>query len=181
MKKLLTFLKNELIYNFATYLLLLIVWIILFEEISFYVIGTGLFFSALVLWFTDYFLLEDNYHESYHIGIWSMTKYFAFLIVEIYQAGLGVIPNILRGNGDVGYVTCQTKLKDAYLINILANSVTLTPGTVTVHKEEQTLEILAIEVPGPEKDPREVLPLHLESLLLDIEMRQAPDSNEVIK
>lgn len=163
--------KEEVQSNFEVMILLFIMWIILFEEINLFVIITGLVLSVAVILFTDKFLLQGNYDDQYMIGLWQAVRYSYALVIEIFLAGWGVIPNIIKGESDVAIVTCETKLDDEFLIDILANSVTLTPGTVTIEKKGKILRILALDSEGLDESPREALPLRLEELLLEFEAK----------
>lgn len=161
---------NRVRLNINIVIMLFIFWLILFEKITVATVIVGIIASIASILFTDLFLLKGIYDREYMIGLWPMTKYMFILVYEIYMAGIGVIPNILSGKSNTGYVTCQTLLEDDFLIDILANSVTLTPGTVTVDKQGQTLRILALDL--PEDDPREALPLNLEKVLLEFEQNR---------
>ena len=74
--------------------------------------------------------------------------YIIFLFIEIIKANLDVafrvIKPVIRINP--GIVTVKTKLKTAMGRMILANSITLTPGTLTVDIDGDTLYIHWIDV-----------------------------------
>lgn len=161
--------KYEVKSNWEVLILLFVMWLILFEEVNLFVLVTGLTLPIAVILFTDRFLLQGNYYDQYMIGLGQTVKYFIALIVEIFIAGWGVIPNIIKGESNVSIVTCETKLTDEFLIDILANSVTLTPGTVTIEKKGSTLRILALDSESLDEQPREALPLKLEDMLLEFE------------
>lgn len=161
--------KYEVKSNWEVLILLFVMWLILFEEVNLFVLVTGLTLPIAVILFTDRFLLQGNYYDQYMIGLGQTVKYFIALIVEIFIAGWGVIPNIIKGESNVSIVTCETKLTDEFLIDILANSVTLTPGTVTIEKKGSTLRILVLDSESLDEQPREALPLRLEDLLLEFE------------
>lgn len=163
---------SEVKENLNIFVLLLLTWIILFESFNVFVLLSGIVSAVIVITFTDLFLLQGSYDSEYLNNIWVMIRYLAYLLYEIFVAGFGVIPNIISGKSDASYVSCQTKLTDDFLIDILANSVTLTPGTVTVEKEGSTLRILALDIPQAGEDPRLVLPLKLEALLLEYEAKR---------
>ncbi|SDJ61323.1 Na+/H+ antiporter subunit E [Alkalibacterium thalassium] len=160
---------EDIVDNKEVIILLSLVWLILFEQFTIGVALSGVLMSILVVIFTDRFLLKGNYEHSYMIGLGTLAKYVFRLIIEIYLAGIDVIPNIISGKADVQIITCQTKLTDELLIDILANSITLTPGTVTVEKKGSTLQVLALNAPGVGDDPRVVIPLKLEDILLRYE------------
>lgn len=162
---------EDLIENKEVVLLLSFVWIILFEGISVGIVLSGVVLSILVVLFTDRFLLKGNYEHAYMIPIGTLLKYIFQLIYEIYLAGIDVIPAILTGKAKIEIITCQTTLKNELLIDILANSITLTPGTVTVEKKGRMLKVLALNPPAEDGDPREVIPIRLENTLLHYEKK----------
>lgn len=173
MKKIMSKAIKEIASNIKIMSVLFVTWIILFEEVNIFVIVTGLIMSVVAILLTDMYLMQGNYNDEYMFGLRSMMHYFGILVIEIFVAGIGVIPKIILGGNDVSYVTCETKLTDEFLINILANSITLTPGTVTVKKSGSTLRVLTLDTPDIARgeDPRQVLPLKLEQVLLKYEAK----------
>lgn len=157
---------DDLIQNKEVIIILSIVWAVLFESFSILTLLIGLLMAVLVVLFTDRFLLKGNYEHSYMIGLFTLFKYAFRLLLEIIMAGIEVIPNILTGKADVQIINCETKLTDELLIDILANSITLTPGTVTVEKSGSHLRVLALNAPARDEDARDVIPLKLEEMLL---------------
>lgn len=148
---------------------LTVVWLILFEKINLLIFISAIIVSILVVIFTDRFLLKGNYEHSYMIGVGTLLRYATRLIYEIYLAGIDVIPTIITGQADVQIIETKTKLTDELLIDTLANSITLTPGTVTTDKRGSTLLILALNAPPKGTDTRELIPLQLEKILLEYE------------
>ncbi|MCD8506063.1 MAG: Na+/H+ antiporter subunit E [Alkalibacterium thalassium] len=168
MKTYMNALWEDIVDNKEVIILLSLVWLILFEQFTIGVALSGVLMSILVVVFTDRFLLKGNYEHSYMIGLGTLAKYVFRLIIEIFLAGIDVIPNIISGKADVQIITCQTKLTDELLIDILANSITLTLDS-TVEKKGSTLQVLALNAPGVDDDPRVVIPLKLEDILLRYE------------
>lgn len=169
MKTYMSALWEDIVDNKEILILLSLVWLILFEELTIFTVVSGIISSVVVLVFTDRFLLKGNYEHSYMIGLGTLAKYAFRLFVEIFLAGMDVVPNIITGKADVQIITCETILTDELLIDILANSITLTPGTVTVEKKGSTLQVLALNAPAIDEDPRAVIPLKLEDILLRYE------------
>lgn len=172
MKTYLNVVWEDIVENKEVLVMLLLVWIILFEEITFLIILSGIIISVLVVLFTDRFLLKGNYEHSYMIGFKTLIRYAFVLTYEIYLAGIDVIPNILTGRADIKMIKCDTKLTNELLIDILANSITLTPGTVTVEKQGSHLLVLALNAPKEDDDPRDVIPIRLEDILLKYEEKE---------
>ncbi len=53
-----------------------------------------------------------------------------------------LIPVILTGKADPKIIEISTSLESDFLISVLANSITLTPGTITVDVRGQKLWVL---------------------------------------
>ena len=160
---------TDFVENKEIILILTIAWIILFEEISLFVILTGVVAAFLVTEFTDYFLLKENYEHSYVIGLGTLIKYVGRLLYEIYVAGISVIPSIFTGKADVQIIRTKTKLTDELLIDLVANAITLTPGSVTVNKKGRNLYVLALNLDIPEEGKPELIPVVIEDILYDYE------------
>lgn len=160
---------KDILDNKEIIILLTIIWIVLFEYFTPFIFASGLLIAVLVVLFTDRFLLKGNYEHSYVIGFGTLIRYSIRLIVEIYLAGVAVIPTIIKGDADVEIVRVETKLRDELLIDILANSITLTPGTVSVDKIGRQLLILNLNAQAPDEDRRELIPLRLEKILIEYE------------
>lgn len=128
------------------------VWIVLFERVDALILISGIGVSIVSLWFTEKYLTGSLYHEDFPIDAIWIIKYGFFLIVEIYKAGFSTIYKTVTGNINPGVVDIETKLIDDFAISILANSITLTPGTVTLNKTCNQLKVLWIDVKTSDKE-----------------------------
>jgi len=160
---------KELYENKEAILLLTFAWIVLFGRLSILIIASGLIISILVVLFTDHFLLDRNYGVSYSIGFGTLIKYFGRTFYEVVVSGFKALPNVLSGKADVKLVTAKTKLNSDLLINLLTNSITLTPGSLTVSKDGNELHVLTFDPPSEGEDLRAVIPLKLENILKESE------------
>ncbi|MEG3064816.1 Na+/H+ antiporter subunit E [Acetomicrobium sp.] len=79
--------------------------------------------------------------------LWGMTK-----------ANLDVAYRVITGKINPGIVRVETSLRNAYAITMLANSITLTPGTLTVDADEDngTYYIHWINITNIEPSGRDV-------------------------
>lgn len=79
--------------------------------------------------------------------LWGMTK-----------ANLDVAYRVITGKINPGIVRVETSLRNAYAITMLANSITLTPGTLTVDVDEDngTYYIHWINITNIEPSGRDV-------------------------
>ncbi|MFC6464485.1 Na+/H+ antiporter subunit E [Marinilactibacillus sp. GCM10026970] len=162
---------QEVIQNKEIIAILTFIWVILFESFSILTISSGIIVSSFIILFTDQFLLKGNYEFDYLIGLGTLIHFILQLILEIFIAGMRVIPNILKGQGEAQIITCKTILKEELLIDLLANAITLTPGTVTIDKKDNALRILVLNPPKKDEDLRSIIPLEIEQILMKYEKK----------
>lgn len=124
----------------------LAIWIILNESISFNIIVLGIFFTFLSEFIVRKMLGLNYFDIINSIKLKIVLKYFFYLIVQIYTSGFSAISKIISGKTNVGIVEISTDLKEDMHITLLANSITLTPGTVTLDKVGNKLKVLCLDV-----------------------------------
>ncbi len=130
------------------YLLFLAAWIIFNGNITLEIFIFGVVIAAVMLAFMcnfmDYSLKKEL--NVYKKSIWFLA-YVALLIREIVKANLAIIPRILtiEEEMDPVIVKFRTSLKSDFTRMLLANSITLTPGTITVSMEEDEYTIHCLD------------------------------------
>lgn len=129
------------------YLLFLFAWIIFNGKVTLEILIFGVIVAAVMLAFMckfmDYSLKKEV--NVYKKSIWFLA-YVALLLREIVKANLAIIPKILTVKEEMEpvIVRFRTTLKSDFTKMLLANSITLTPGTITVSLEgdEYTIHCL---------------------------------------
>jgi multicomponent Na+:H+ antiporter subunit E len=138
-------LMRKILYYFYTVVLMCMIWIILTEDTSIRSILTGIFLGFISLLITNQVVHLDYYSSISSINPFVFMKYILYLIFQIYCAGFSTIKRIITGRVNVGIVNVNTRLEDELHIAVLANSITLTPGTVSIKKQGQQLKVLCID------------------------------------
>ncbi len=126
-------------------ILLTIVWCIFHEEFSWVNLLFGLLVAVFTLYFTNAFVLKEDYSSRYAIRPLMLLWYLLVLIWKIYDAGFHAMAKILTGGVNVNIVEVNTVLDNPFYIALLANSITLTPGTVTMETDDQRLKVIWID------------------------------------
>ena len=130
------------------YILFLLAWIIFNGNITLEIFIFGVVIAAVMLAFMckcmDYSLKKEL--NVYKKSIWFLV-YIGLLIREIIKANLAIIPKILTVEEEMDpvIVKFRTSLKSDFTRMLLANSITLTPGTITISLEEDEYTIHCLD------------------------------------
>jgi len=133
-------------------------WLVLNEGFGVFLLVTGVVAAAASL-YTVRFFMPDSMLKG--INFAKLMFYPFFLFGQVYLSGFYVIKIILRG-GNVDVVTARTRLTNRLLRVVLVNSVTLTPGSVTLDEEDGVLTLLWLR---PNSDVRDVTREEVEARL----------------
>lgn len=117
-------------------------WFILAEKINLEVGLIGVCMCALVCNFNKEWIAKNKVGRSIEIkNVRYLTIYLFVLMKEIVVANIQVAKIVLAKNVDISpqVVEFETKLKSDFNKTILANSITLTPGTLTVLMKEDRM------------------------------------------
>ncbi len=130
------------------FILLIVIWFIFNGKITTEIFILGILLSACIYLFMcrfmdygfrkDIALIKKSVYFLYYIGV---------LIVEIIKANVQVIHLVLtdREVAEPVIIGYKTRLKTNLGRVILANSITLTPGTITVSLEEDELVVHCLD------------------------------------
>ena len=137
-------------YRILTFCLLFLLWLILSGLFDPFHFSLGAISCALVTWMSSDFLFQDRslgFATRFRQFIMA-PGYFLWLIYEIFLANLYVFRLALRpsGLGDARpqVVRFKTQLKTDFAKWVFANSITLTPGTVTIRIDDDEFYVHAI-------------------------------------
>lgn len=78
---------------------------------------------------------------------WKYLCFFGYLFVEILKANWQVLGLVLNPKSEVApqLVTMKTNVREEMHRVLLSNAITLTPGTITVGQDEDTLVVHALD------------------------------------
>lgn len=121
------------------YLIFFFIWIIFNGQFTWEIAAFGVVISGAMYWFICRFM---NYKPRMDVLLckkfFLILQYIFVLIKEIIKANFAVIKMIMSSRYELEPVVVRfrTDLKTAPARILLANSITLTPGTITVSLEE---------------------------------------------
>ena len=145
------------------------VWIIMSGVISIPTIITGNVIAIGCVYISYKFLPSQKISR---IGLFRLSLYPFFLLGQIYYSAFRVIKLIFT-NASVDIVNINTKITNSFLQTILANSITIVPGSISLDLNENSITaIRLIEKKNVSKDPfvaGEMLKGSMERVLLKIQ------------
>ena len=131
-----------------TFLIMFGFWILLSGKFDLFHLTLGVLSSGLVAWLsTDVLMLDSKKNDRLAIAF-RFISYVPWLLYQIVISTLHVTFLALHPKMkeliDPTIVTFKTKLKTDIAKVALANSITLTPGTITIRIEGQVFYVHAI-------------------------------------
>ncbi|EGB90945.1 monovalent cation/proton antiporter, MnhE/PhaE family [Clostridium sp. D5] len=130
------------------FILLFVLWIILNGRITMEIVIFGAVICGALYLFLYKFMEYSPRRELKTAGcIWKIIKYMLFLVVEIMKANLAVSKLILEFDREPEpvLVKFRTNVKTQTGQTVLANSITLTPGTITTDLEEGSFIVHSLD------------------------------------
>lgn len=119
-----------------------------------FLLGLGVLSCAFSLWFSMRMRIVDDEGAPVQLGIRPFTRYAPWLAKEIVEANFEVakivVDPALPMHRNMIEVTANPKTSLGRVI--LANSITLTPGTVSVSLLDDKILVHAISFQGAEED-----------------------------
>jgi len=131
----------------------MIVWIILYENLSLYTVISGLLLGAGAALFANIFLTTEKLTSAYRFNLPMLAVFIFVLLYRIFKAGISAIPDIVKGRCRTSIIDIETEVPEGMASTTLANSITLTPGTVTIEKTGQKIKVLCLN--SKTRDPVE--------------------------
>ncbi len=130
------------------YILLLLFWIILNGKITTEILIFGVVLAAAIFWFMCKFL---DYSPKYEMFVaknffWILT-YFVVLVIEMLKSAIAVYKRVYSKKIEIQpqMVFFDVDIKSEFLRFVLANSITLTPGTITVDVDDNHFCVHALD------------------------------------
>tara|TARA_B110000495_G_C22950910_1_gene556852 strand:- start:745 stop:1248 length:504 start_codon:yes stop_codon:yes gene_type:complete len=126
------------VYPFVVFVLLFLNWVVFSGKFDVFHLGLGVVSCFVVTWLSHDLLYQDRTKglNSRMREAWGFICYLPWLSWEVVLANLHVFKLAMTGKGYVQMsprvVTFKTKLKTDFAKFVLANSITLTPGTITM-------------------------------------------------
>ncbi len=144
-----------------TFVLMFISWIVLSGKFEPLLLGLGVISSLIVAYFFHDLLFPDL-PPGYMKTFFKFSSYSPWLIMEIIKANFHLLYIVFHPRMmdliDPHIINFKTNLKSDLAITTLANSITLTPGTITVTvASDGMFRVHAIDQPSARALPGDML------------------------
>lgn len=131
----------------------------------------GLFVGVIALFLGKILLKSGKEERNSNRNLFYLIRFFSQLIVDMLISSWHVLLFLVRGKCVCVATTMPLLLHHAMLRFLLANAITMTPGTITISMETNELRVWVL-VPRGEPDHQALLldaPKRLQSFLLKVE------------
>ena len=127
---------------------LAILWLLMSGVYKTLILLFGILSVLLVIFFVKRMNEKDGYELDSHIAYGKMIRYIGWLLVEVIKSNVSVSRILLSRQCkiDQNFIEIPISQKSDLAKVIFANSITLTPGTVTVETEDKKFLVHALNV-----------------------------------
>jgi multicomponent Na+:H+ antiporter subunit E len=123
-------------------------WFLLNFNVEIETIIFGILISIVVT-IAAYPVLFDEHGFRYKgVYLHKMVVYIFFLFIEIFRSAFVYIANLMSRKYEPVVFKIELEVDDPIAVGIVANSITLTPGTITVDIVDHTIYVLTLAKPG---------------------------------
>lgn len=133
--------KTTLSAFIVTFILCAVFWVILTGSFAAQELIAGALASALVAWFSAKFFVHHNAFWLFHPGRFFSLIYYCLVVFmwELIKANVSMARYALSPKLKInpGIVRVPVSLESEYGLAMLADSITLTPGTITMDIEQE--------------------------------------------
>ena len=140
---------DRLIHAASLFVVLFIVWLLLSGHYTFLLISLGVLSCILVVVIVDRMEVIDREGHPIHLT-WRALTYWPWLLVEIIKANVDVIRCVLSPSLPITPTMIRLKSSQTSDLGrvIYANSITLTPGTISIDITNDEILVHALTTNG---------------------------------
>jgi len=117
-----------------------LVWCILMEGFSWQIVAVGMFMSMLSMHLMSKFF---HFEEVRNVNFYKLITYPLWLIGRIYVDAFFLL-KLIFSDAKWGVMQTDLELKNEFLRLLLADSITLTPGSVYLERRKKSIFLLCI-------------------------------------
>jgi multicomponent Na+:H+ antiporter subunit E len=108
-------------------------------------LAAGAAVCVLVTILSKDILYDENGYFYKTIRGGGFLLYLVRLVAEIFKSSFSYLARIIKKDSTPFITEVELEVKDPLLVAIIANSITLTPGTITVNVNENHLTVISLK------------------------------------
>ena len=126
---------------------LFILWLFLSGHYNSLLLLLGLLSSVLVVLIARRMDIIDQEGHPVHLRLFRPLQYWSYLLIEIVKANISVSKLVLSSKSNIRPVVASVNSQQGDDLGrvIYANSITLTPGTVSLEVDERGVQVHALD------------------------------------
>lgn len=138
--------KSDVKGSVLIFVLMMGFWLLMATSVHWQHILVGTIFSLILVLFWSHLVIAEQQTQFTIKQVYLLIKYFIKLVLEVISANIAVAMIVLnpRLNISPGIIIMRCELKRTLLRVLFVNSITLTPGTITLDLEDNLLIVHAI-------------------------------------
>lgn len=138
-----------MVYRISAVVVLFVFWLLLSGYFEPFLMGAGAASAIAVVWFAHRMEVIDHEGHPIHLG-WSALTYWPWLFKEIAKSAWGVSKIIVNPRLPVSPQLVRVKTTQRTTVGLVtyANSITLTPGTISVEVADGAILVHALTGEG---------------------------------
>lgn len=150
-------------------------WCILNESFNLSTVSVGFIVSIVTIIAIRLLFSDDNFKKkNKQLSLLSALRYVVVLFINIFKSTKVVMDVIMHGDDLPMIVTVKTKVHDLWPRCLVANGVTLTPGTVTIDIQDDEFTVLWLNPTTNDPDlAAEIILGHFEKVFIKKEDKHA--------
>jgi multicomponent Na+:H+ antiporter subunit E len=123
-------------------------WFVFHLQFDLKILISGLIASLGMTLFSSSVVYDQSGFKFKNISFWIMIKYLFVLIGEIFKSAWSYILVIFNRNFEMVVFDLTLSFNDPLKVALVANSITLTPGTVSVDVNGPIITVMAVVTKG---------------------------------
>ena len=129
--------------NLFLFLIVFGFYLTLNTSFMFFDILIGLIISFITVLFTTKFLKSNRPHNSYpKVNLSNFIIFIKYIFITLYHvfySGIKSMIYLVKRKTNIKIIKVPTKLEKSWAIYLLAMTITLTPGTITLYSKDNIL------------------------------------------
>ena len=131
---------------FGLTIFFMVIWLLLSGHYTLMLVGLGIASVLLVIAISIRMEIVDKEGQGTHVNFIRLAKYLVWLLKEIIKANIDVCLRIVRPSMPISptLLTIQSLQKTDFGRVVYANSITLTPGTISINIDADKIAVHAL-------------------------------------